>query len=268
MAKTQIPWADYTYNAWRGCTKVGPGCDHCYAEWRDIRFEGGAHWGPGAPRIQASKSTITAPYRWNSKAASEGTHPRIMCGSLNDIFDNEVDDQWRQEVWDKIDATPQLRWMLITKRIGNANDMLPPHHREWKHVGIISTMVNNEEIERDAKKLGAVDLAWRGVSIEPQLEDVSLAPLAGIADWIITGGESLQGSQEARPYNLDWARSIVAQCRQYGITPFVKQMGGSPVVSKAGRLIRVHFADTKAGENIDEWPQDLRVREFPAALMK
>ncbi len=267
VENTLIAWATHTFNPWIGCTKVGPGCDHCYAEYRDIRFAKGVHWGVGAPRQRTHPRTSWgSPIRWNREAAKMGIHPRVMCGSLCDVFDNEVSDEWRRDLWDLIASTPHLRWMLITKRIGLAPRMLPADHASWKHVGIIATMVNQEEIDRDGPKLAEVNLRWRGISVEPQLEDVSLVGLAGNVDWVITGGESQQGSPEPRPYNLAWARSIVEQSRSLGIAPFVKQLGARPVVSTSGRDVRVWLEDRKGGANPAEWPADIRVQEYPASL--
>lgn len=120
---TGIEWTNSTYNPWEGCTKVGPGCDFCYAEARDNRYHGGEHWGPGAPRRQMSLHTRNAPLRWQREAGAflaEHGHPRrVFCASLADIFDNEVDDQWRADAFALMEATPDLRWQLCTKRVSN-----------------------------------------------------------------------------------------------------------------------------------------------------
>src|SRR5690606_1286552 len=96
---TKIEWAHHTFNPWEGCTKVGPGCDHCYAENRNARFAGGEaiNWGPGAPRRRTSASNWNNPIRWNAEAERLGVRYRVFCASLADVFDNEVDPQWRAD---------------------------------------------------------------------------------------------------------------------------------------------------------------------------
>lgn len=123
---TKIEWADHTFNPWIGCTAVGPGCDNCYAraEWQDRRHR--VVWGAGWWRSRTK--TWGDPVRWNREHAAffaeHGRRQRVFCASLSDVFDNEVDPQWRRELFQLIGATPNLDWLLLTKRIGNAYDML------------------------------------------------------------------------------------------------------------------------------------------------
>jgi protein gp37 len=295
-----IAWTDHTYNPWRGCTKVGPGCDHCYAEARDLRYESGKgatearHWGPGAPRILASKATRLAPLKWALAAPTTGKR-KVFCLSLGDVFDNEVDVAWRRALWDMVRITPNLRWQLVTKRVGNAADMMPSPaiwRIDFRHVGIISTVVDQDELDRDGPKLAKLkkrfDMTWVGLSIEPQLAAIDLRGYHEhlTPDWVITGGESRQPSGPPRPYDVAWARSLIGQCRNAGVAIFVKQLGARPVDSS--RLLdmpeqpetadpsdvadfeiaicELNLRDRQAGADPSEWPADLRVREFPEAL--
>ena len=111
---TKIEWTDHTLNPWEGCQKVGPGCDHCYAETRNARFAGGTaiNWGPGAPRRRTSASNWALPKRWNAQSdtfmAQHGRRQRVFCASLADVFDNAVDPQWRADLFALIAATPRL----------------------------------------------------------------------------------------------------------------------------------------------------------------
>src|SRR5881394_1441244 len=116
---TGISWADSTFNPWIGCTKVGPGCDHCYAQVLDSRYRwgGATHWGVGKPRMRTSVSNWKKPLAWNAKAAKSGKPWRVFCASLTDVFDNEVPEEWRADLWRLIGATPALTWLLLTKRI-------------------------------------------------------------------------------------------------------------------------------------------------------
>jgi protein gp37 len=136
------------------------------------------------------------------------------------VFDNEVDPQWRADLWDVIRATPLLRWMLLTKRIGNVPKMIPA---DWPfaHVGIMATIVNQTEWNRDYSKLAAVPAPWRGVSMEPLLGPIDIG--GARPDWIITGGES---GPRHRPVDAEWVCSISDQCARNGIAFHHKQWGG------------------------------------------
>jgi len=246
---TKIEWTDHTFNPWEGCQKVGPGCDHCYAETRNARFAGGQaiNWGPGAPRRRTSVSNWNKPLIWNMHAdafmAEHGRRQRVFCASLADVFDNAVDREWRDDLATIILDTPNLDWLLLTKRIGNAGAMLgemfldgtPPNVR----IGV--TIVNQPEADRDIEKLLALGLP-NFLSMEPLLGPVDLerarpgpdldqeagakiCPLwviqSGI-DWVIVGGESGPG---ARPMHPDWVRSLRDQCQASGVPFLFKQWG-------------------------------------------
>lgn len=189
---TKIEWADHTFNPWEGCTKVGPGCDHCYAEARNLRFNRGTsiNWGPGAPRRRTSLANWRKPLQWQANAAAfhaeHGRRQRVFCASLADVFDNEVDPEWRHELFMLISETPDLDWLLLTKRIGNAKEMifearralLSPGEMYWPpvlpNVWIGATIVNQAEADRDIPKLLQVPARVRFLSMEPLLGPVSL----------------------------------------------------------------------------------------------
>ena len=119
-ANTHIQWTDYTFNPWEGCTKVSPGCAHCYAEARDIRFTGGQHWGKGAPRRRTSVHNWNEPRRWDSQPRMDfERRQRVFCASLADWLDDEVPIEWTADLLDLIRATPNLDWQLLTKRPEN-----------------------------------------------------------------------------------------------------------------------------------------------------
>lgn len=216
--QTAISWADATFNPWIGCTRISPGCEHCYAA-RDNERRGWVDgWGAGIPRRRTK--TWGDPRKWNKQAAITGNRPRVFCASLADVFDNEVDDEWRVDLWQLLRETPNLRWMLLTKRIGNASKMLP---KDWPfaHVGIMATLVNQEEWDRDYSKLAAINAAWRGVSAEPLLGQINIGNAR--PDWIITGGESGPHHRFTDPA---WVRSIRDQCLKNGVAFHHKQWGG------------------------------------------
>lgn len=250
-----IKWTDATYNHWIGCTKVGPGCDHCYAADWDARFAGGdgvaPHWGAGAPRRLTSVQNRNNLARWNRKAHETGKY-WVFCSSLADVFDNEVPSEWRDEFWSKVRDAKNLRFQLVTKRIGNAARMLPADWEEnFGHVGLIATIVNEVEAKRDMAKLRDTPAAWRGVSYEPALGPVDWDAYADWLDWLIVGGES---GPHARDFNPAWAEAAIVFGRRFDVPVFIKQMGARP--------IGMDLMDD-AGGNWDEWPEGLRVREMP-----
>ena len=186
---TKIEWCDHTFNPWEGCQKVGPGCDHCYAETRNARFAGGTaiNWGPGAPRRRTSASNWELPKRWDAQAdafmAQHGRRQRVFCASLADVFDNAVDPQWRADLFALIRECENLDWLLLTKRIANTTRMLPwvGEAEQWPHVWIGATIVNQAEADRDIRKLLDVPARVRFLSMEPLLGPVDLG--AWIEPW-------------------------------------------------------------------------------------
>ena len=199
---TKIEWADHTFNPWEGCQKVGPGCDHCYAEARNARFGAGQaiNWGPGAPRRRTSAANWILPLKWNKQAQAEGRRFRVFCASLADVFDNAVPADWRLDLFELIRATPHLDWLLLTKRIGNASQMIadtvakmdigysvPFAAWPWPNVWLGATICNQTEADRDIPKLLATPAAVRFLSIEPMLGPVDLTVYH---DWL---GRSVGG---------------------------------------------------------------------------
>ncbi|MFA9286089.1 phage Gp37/Gp68 family protein [Comamonas sp. SY3] len=193
---TKIEWTDHTFNPWEGCQKVGPGCDNCYAETRNARYAGGQaiNWGPGAPRRRTSASNWNKPLMWNKNAdafiAEHGRRQRVFCASLADVFDNAVDPQWRADLFSLIAQTPNLDWLLLTKRIGNVGSMLAQlaHGSDpdlslrdmmpLPNVWIGATITTQAEADRDIPKLLAVPASVRFLSMEPLLGPVDLRNVA------------------------------------------------------------------------------------------
>jgi protein gp37 len=234
------------------------------------------------------------PYRWERKAeafALEHGHPRrVFCSSLADVFDNEVDDKWRLDALATMAATPSLRWEICTKRVSNVRKMVPwaplpsiaavtrgasleasapmvEVRRPWPwNVGLLITTVTPEEITRDVPRLCELKhdfgIPWVGLSIEPMIADVAEALRSLGADlleldWIILGGESGPG---ARACDIRWMREVIHWVRGLGLKVFVKQMGDKPTYGGAP------LSFTGKGKDPAEWPGDLRVQDFPAAL--
>lgn len=213
---TGISWADATFNPWIGCTKISPACEFCYAARDNERRKWVSAWGAERRRTK----TWGDPIKWNRQAAISGYRPRVFCASLADVFDNEAPQEWRNDLWSLLRATTNLRWMLLTKRIGNAPKMLPA---DWPypHVGLMSTLANQGEWDRDYPKLAQIPAAWRGVSAEPLLGAINIGGYR--PDWIIAGGES---GPHHRTTDAAWVRQLRDQCSTNGIAFHFKQWGG------------------------------------------
>jgi len=305
-ATTNIEWCDSTFNAWRGCQPAGPGCDNCYAAALSKRT-GGPAYEPGEPRLRTSAANWLIPRSWNRQAffgchrcgwrgtgreaglpgdgvtiyaylchvckARGGlarTLRRVFCLSLGDWLDNAVPIEWLVDLLDLVRETPNLEWLLLTKRIGMWRTRLEAAHQvahttgrlqlavwvdRWlrgeppEHVTIGATVVNQPEYDRDIGKVLRTPARRRFLSIEPMLGLIDMRmggaslpaysehkPLPSI-DWVITGGES---GGKARPLNPQWVRSIRDQCRAARVPFMHKQNGEFASVSEVAGPGRHH----------------------------
>jgi protein gp37 len=224
---SKIEWCDHTFNPWTGCAKVSPGCDNCYAEgWSKRAGDKVGKWGAGAARVRTSAANWKLPLKWNKQAEAEGRRYRVFCASLADVFDNMVDPQWRMDLYAMIRATPNLDWLLLTKRVGNVNGWGLPvagdGYSVLPNLWIGATIVNREEMLRDAPKLKGVPARIRFWSVEPMLGDLGQVPADLLPEWVICGGES---GPHARPTQGAWATSLRDQCKAAGVPFLFKQWG-------------------------------------------
>jgi protein gp37 len=266
---SKIAWCDHTFNGWWGCTRVSPACDFCYAADLDARHYNTPHWGAGVPRKLNGEHTWNEPYRWDARALRMRCKPRVFCMSMGDWADKEVPKEWRQRKYKTWRETKNLRWMCLTKRIGNAEKMLEGSGFPdgFEHVGFMATIANQEEADRDIPKLlrfkAAYGVPWVGISVEPMLGRIDASEwLVGHTrlDQVIIGGES--GTlKKVRPFVIENARDLMHQCQRAGVAVFIKQFGRLPTL--AGK--RVHMRHDK-GEDMAEWPSDMRVQEYPPFL--
>lgn len=270
---TAIEWCDATFNPWWGCTRISPGCDHCYAEHHARRF--GVRWGTTEPRRIASEKVWAEPVKWNAQrffecdcgyrgtlhqlttniihgcgSALRGrevnlrtTRRRVFCASMSDWADGDAPEGARKRMWALIRATPNLDWLLLTKRSGNAERMLPEDWGDgYANVWLGATIVNQAEAERDVPKLLRTPARLRFLSCEPMLGPIDLEkPMPGPdlnqgggasmcqpwmiqsgIDWVIAGGES---GRQARPMHPAWARSLRDQCAAANVPFLLKQWG-------------------------------------------
>ena len=263
-AVTAISWCDHTWNPWIGCTRVSPACDGCYADalmGAEGRHKRATWGGPGKGAGTRSRTKTGAdPIRWNRAAEEAGTRPFVFCASLSDIFDNEVDPDWRAEAFATMRRTPRLVYLLLTKRPGLIERLAREAGGLPSNAAIGCTVVTQEEAERDVPKLliakRALAAAFAFVSMEPLLGPVDLTTLdqpggwtsydalrsysdeqaveesggpdaVGYAalDWVISGGETDQGSHRARPSHPQWFRDLRDQCAAAGVPYHHKQNG-------------------------------------------
>lgn len=314
---TRIEWADSTFNPWMGCTKVSPACDHCYAERDTARF-GRVEWGAGKPRVRTSESNWRKPIAWNSmpfhecaKCRWRGHLPetlrcpecngcrftvarrRVFCASLADVFDNEVNPQWRADLFDLILRTPNLDWLLLTKRIGNAHRLYMESElctNFPRNVWLGATICTQAEADRDIPKLLATPASVRFLSIEPMLEPVKLPRVCACGcgkpmevavreamdspaalnrdqaeaaiettlgvDWVVCGGES---GPQARPMHPQWVRSLRDQCAAHGVPFLFKQWG--EWAPRAGKIHRSGPDWQAIDPGCTRWEEVVRIGE-------
>lgn len=240
---SKIEWTTHTFNPWIGCQKVSPGCDHCYAERDNARWKwtAGGEWGPHAERRRTSAANWRKPLQWAKAARATGKRPRVFCASLADWLDNQVPKEWRFDLAMLIYATPELDWLLLTKRPENYDALAPWDGDAPGNVWLGTTA---EDAERYAKRwniLAGIPARVRFISYEPAIGPLGnlRARLSGkFPDWIIMGGESGPG---ARMMQREWAEDMRDACEVAGIPFFMKQMTSKAPI-----------------------PADLMVRQFPS----
>ncbi len=246
MGLSKIEWTDFTFNPWWGCEKVSPACDRCYAESSANRW-GHSIWGKDAPRRFFGEKHWNGPKKWNAQAEKDGKPALVFCASMADVFEDRDDLRLdRERLFQLILATPFLKWLLLTKRPENITSMVFPDwlDRPPANVWYGTTAENQRRLDERMAHLMEVPAELRWVSYEPALGPVDITKWSLWIDWIIVGGESGAG---ARPMELEWARTLLDQCRDTQTAYFMKQLGGHPDKRKL----------------IETFPEDLRVREFP-----
>jgi protein gp37 len=269
-ANSGIEWTHHTFNPWWGCVKVSPACDHCYAEtW--AKRTGFDVWGKDAERRFFGDAKWAEPFRWDRAAAKAGERHRVFCGSMCDVMEDR--NGWavghleaaRQRLWSLIEATPNLDWLLLTKRPQNFRRFLPPAWLEnpRPNVWLMTTVESNDFMWR-VEALLEVPAAVHGVSYEPALGPADFSPylpdpairrtLNGrtlpTLNWIIAGGES---GGHARPAEAEWFRSVRDQCEQGGVAFLFKQWGEFAPTSeyRDGRIFMSRVGKKAAGRELD-----------------
>lgn len=287
--KTKIAWTDRTFNPWLGCTRVSPGCVHCYAETLTKRF-GNAEWGPQAARVKTSESYWKKPLKWNKEKWWEcgcgwrgtfsetieslgtgdsivlscpdpecmyicrPTRQRVFCASLADVFeDNRQVANWRGELFQLIEQTPNLDWLLLTKRpermFSLGTDAVGEIFDLWldrnPNVWLGATVESPEYYEKRVTDLLSCGSAVHFISVEPMIGPVRLKQIKmKNVDWVICGGESGPG---CRPMQADWVYDLKRDCQMGRVKFFMKQLGGHP----------------NKRDQMEDFPEEWQVREFP-----
>jgi protein gp37 len=295
---TKIQWAESTWNPWRGCTMVSPGCANCYAARLAPRNPAVLGvWGPQGTRVVAAESGWRQPLSWNHRASAEyGNERGSIFPSLCDVFEDwpgpmlstQEKQLWRTpngdwqdteqgsdgpltmndvraRLWDLIARTPHLDWLLLTKRPENIGRMMPSG--DWPNVWLGVSIESQQYAWRADALLDAPQrgVPVRFVSYEPALGLLDLTPCLhhGGINWVIVGGESDPG---ARPFWLDWADAMLGQCYRARVPFFLKQLGSNPMsFYQHGFDIMAQGASASShkGDDMDYWPQRLQVRQMP-----
>jgi len=278
---SRIEWTDHTFNPWWGCTKVSPACDNCYAEaW--AKRTGHSVWGAKTPRRFLSDFYWLQPIRWNKVAAKHGRRERVFCASMADVFEWRADLRpWRLRLWDLIEATPNLDWLLLTKR-PHLVARLNPWGDKWPtNVWLGATVESQRFAEKRIKHLIDVPAKVRFLSCEPLRTHIDLNPYIANQEinWVIGGGES---GANARPSDPNWFRGLRDDCLRHSVPFHFKQWGEwSPLDTKSDRKVRVVKGDWSVplarygkkysgrlldGREWNEFPDSYFNQEEPALL--
>lgn len=296
MNSTAIQWTDATWNPVTGCTNVSPGCQNCYAQtlhnrrYRanvkaafaglspdELREERGSGWF-WPERVRFYGEPLPFPATYDTPFAAVRTHPgrlykmlrakklagkRVLTCSMGDLFHEDVPDAFLNRVWGVMMLRDDVTFQVLTKRIERAREYLTglPVANPLPNVWIGTSVEDQQRADERVPALLATPAAVRFLSCEPLLGEVILpSPWISNIDWVIAGGES---GPRARPCELAWLRSLRDQCEASGAAFFLKQVGRRPCDVTPGGLgfhLKLHHSH---GGDPSEWPEDLRVRQFP-----
>lgn len=283
---TSIQWTDKTWNPVTGCDKVSPGCKHCYAEGIADRFFAKQY----PPNADGSVRRFTD-VRCHPERLQDPLHWKKPCmvfvNSMSDLFHEGVSEEFIQAVFTTMAMARQHTFQVLTKRPHRMLEVIGA----WKRNGLLLregcgcvlpnvwlgvSVENQKYADERIPLLVRTPAKVRFLSVEPQLEHVRLQlfnpihadgedfPPKPQINWVICGGESGPG---ARPFNLAWAESLLRQCQAAGVPFFMKQVGSNTIADlPKGLTFRYTGGGVKRdrkGGDPEEWPEHLRVREFP-----
>lgn len=212
--RTHIEWTDATWNPVRGCTKISPGCKHCYAETFAERFRGVAgHPFEQGFDLRLVPEKLQEPLRWREPR-------RVFVNSMSDLFHEDVPAEFIRRTFGVMASARRHTFQILTKRSERLLDL--SHVLPWPRNVWMGVSVESARYVYRVDHLRTVPAALRFLSLEPLLGPIDDLPLDGIG-WVIVGGES---GRAARPMSLAWARRIRQRCRAAGVPFFLKQLGG------------------------------------------
>lgn len=234
-----IEWTDATWNPVRGCSKISPGCKHCYAETFAERWRGvSGHPYEQGFDLRLVPDKLAEPLTWSRTR-------KVFVNSMSDLFHLDIPDEYVRLVFEVMRLADWHTFQLLTKRadrLRSFSQTLPPSFAALDHIWLGVSVEDRKYGVPRIEQLRQARAKVRFLSIEPLLEDLGVLDLSGI-DWVIVGGESGPGS---RPMAKGWVRSIRRQCRDQHVKFFFKQWGGVHK-AQAGRLLD--------GRTYDAFPQ-------------
>jgi len=233
--KSKIEWTETTWNPVTGCTKVSPGCAHCYAERFSKRLKamGRLRYRNGF-LVTTHEDVVTAPLRWKK--------PRLVfVNSMGDLFHEEVPESFVASVFQVMNRTPRHTYQVLTKRSVRLASIAPA--LRWSQNIWMGVSVEDGDYLNRAENLRKIPAKVRFLSLEPLLGPLPDLDLEGI-QWVIVGGESGPG---ARPMRPEWVARIRDRCLEAGVPFFFKQWGGVNK-KKTGRLLDGRIWDQMPGD--------------------
>ncbi len=231
-----IEWTNSTWNPVTGCTKISPGCKHCYAERMATRLKEmgvGKYQDGFLPTVHPT--TLTTPLRWKKPQV-------VFVNSMSDLFMEEIPEEFINSVFDVMEKAHWHTFQILTKRSGRLMNLSPA--LSWPDNVWMGVSVENADYVYRIDHLRRSGARTKFLSIEPLLGPIPDLDLMGI-DWVIVGGESGPG---ARPMKEEWVLDILEQCQKARVPFFFKQWGGERK-KKAGR--------TLLGQTWDEMPKQI-----------
>jgi protein gp37 len=264
------------------CTRISPGCQHCYASSINKRFGNGLEF--TVPNLE--KIEFFLDERFLAQPVDQSKPCTIFVGDMFDLFHEAIPAEFIAEVLRVALKTPRHTYQFLTKRAERMRNLVAKAQEHWgvmfgSHMWFGVSVEDQPRADERISLLLQTPAAVRFLSVEPQLEEVGIRQLCNCGidpkndqfappemharfcpyrariHWVICGGESGPG---ARPFNLAWAESLLAQCRAAGVPFFMKQIGSYPT-GKGAPMFK--SAVSRKGGDPSEWPPSLRVREFP-----
>ena len=212
-----IEWTDATWNPVTGCTKISPGCAHCYAEAITLRFKRGGPFLPGKTTVRTHPDRLGDPKKWRSPKM-------IFVNSMSDLFHEEISFEFIGEVFKVMEDTPRHIYQVLTKRPEVMLEYSLACQNKWPENVWAGVSVENQHwADARIPVLEKVPVSIRFLSVEPLLKRVNLASHLDSVDWVIVGGES---GPKARPVDEEWVRMIRDDCIAGQVPFFFKQWGG------------------------------------------